>query len=121
MEATYCVYENRMLAHQEGDKYMHDMDGVGSPLEEFDSLEEAIAYADSYGLDEPTIYKAKRGLDSVGYTELIVDRFDGEEVEAVYVRSSLTDELQRKMEAHERAYWDFLDYEESYYPSLAEC
>ena len=125
----YSVYRTPMIARQDGDCYIHEMDGCESEwLESFDTLGEAIAYAEGVTLDEPTIFHTKLGLDSVSYEEIQVcaSEYDEEDndwlpAECVHNVSGLPDRWKVAMRAYEICYWSWLDYESGWRPTLEEC
>ena len=127
-KTVYSVYETPMIAHQVGERYAYEMDGCESSfLAEFDTLDEAIAFANEHVLDAPEVHKTRYGLDFVTYSDIKVntDEYDAGEdewecVETTCVCSGLTDAVKKAMEKHEQAYWAFLDYKAAYYPQLSE-
>lgn len=121
----YFVYEGSVTAYQLGSHYVTESDMQERFLDEFKTLEEAVDFANSYDLGEPSVLKSKRGLDSVGYGEVRVYEngvVNGETVygDAVYVRSALTDAWREAMRKAELSYWDFLDYESDHYLTVSD-
>ena len=125
----YIVYGTPMIAHQEGERYIHEMDGYESEeIKVFDTLDEAIAYAEGVEIDKPSVCHTKLGLDSVVYYDIDVysSEYDEEHddwlpFEAVYHRSGMTDKWRDAMRAYEVSYWKWLDYESSDRLTLEEC
>ena len=126
MTTTYCVYENDMIAYEDGERYLHQQEGEGAFLEEFPTREQAIDFVDGYEIDDPEIIDAPRGLDTVAYKQLEVievtldDANCQDDAEYVYSRDGLTDSFYDAMRRHMKSYWDFLDYKRDYYMSLRD-
>lgn len=119
---SYWLYEYEMLAHQQGEGYIYEQQGDGGELGEFDTLCAALAALSGWKAPkDPSITRAKRGLDSVSYWSAIVyeDEFD-EDGECVGMhslegRDNLPVSWRQAMEEHKRDYWKFLDYESGDY------
>ncbi len=126
---VYSVDMTPMIARQEGERYAYEMDGCESEwLASFDTLDEAIAYADGLEIEEPSIFHTKYGLDSVGYSEVQVcsSEYDEDDegwlpAELEYSVNGLSDRWKAAMRDYEQSYWKWLDYESGCRDTLEEC
>ena len=105
--------------------YEWDFADYNGPTE-FDTEAEAIEFMHSQrdNLQAPEVTHTPYGLDSVEYEAIEVikvtfdDDGDHEEYETIDSVSSLTDDDRKRIDAHKREYWDYLDFESDTYGSL---
>ena len=126
-ETIYQIETAHHLIHQVGERYEDDADydDVTSD-EEFDNLDDAVAHLAEMTsqLARPKAIRTSHGLDHVEYDALELVRLtldedgDVDDIETIDVRTSLTDDDRKRINAHERAYWAFLDYKADSYGEL---
>jgi hypothetical protein len=109
-----------------GERYQDDAEPIEEDAEEFDTKAEAVKYAKALAetMGAPEVTHTRRGLDSVTYetveiTQTTLDEDgDPEEYIPIDTISALTDEHRKRIDAHKRSYWDFLDYKSDSYEPL---
>lgn len=127
----YTAYDQRVALVECGERY-EEREASGEPdwQEDFDTLEEARAWADERAEklardgEGFNVVKTAHGLDTVEYHDVRVDAVeldeDGDEVglECVYAVSALPGEIRKAARESERSYWRYLDYSADEYHGL---
>lgn len=126
----YTAYDQKVFLAQYGEKYGKRQDGEPDWQEDFDTLEEARAWADETAAkilrdgNGYNVIKTKRGLDTIEYHEVCVDAVEFDEdgdaigTECVYTASTLPGEVEEAARESERSYWRYLDYEADEYHGM---
>ena len=122
----WVAFDQKMIAHQYDESYMYEMDGnEWDCWEAYRTREEALEWCDSrlneleeVG-DTHEIIKTRRGLDTLLYHELyVMDTGESGDEDGEYelVHSTLTPDLQERLDHAQRTYHDYLDYNENWEP-----
>ena len=126
----YTAYDQRVALVEYGERYEKRQDNEPDWQEDFGTLEEARAWADETAAkilrdgNGYNVIKTKRGLDTIEYHEVMVERVeldedgDAVETECVYAVETLPPDVERAARESERSYWRFLDYEADEYHGM---
>lgn len=120
----YSIYKQRVLRYQFGGRYEEKTEGEGQWVDDFETVEAAIAKAKNLrdaNLDEFEITRARQGLDSIEYSVWEVWQTDDEDdCTIIDAFSTVTDEREKAIERAEQSYWAFLDFEEDSYHGIED-